>query len=121
LRGGDPQGARNATTRRRRDLAVVRIAVHIPRWGLMAESVELATIWLVDLVGSTRLATAVGPVRADELRDEFFALLREAIHASGGKPFEHATQALDLSREHGYGAYEPRAAAMIDAVIPPRV
>ena len=50
----------------------------------MAESVELATIWLVDLVGSTRLATAVGPVRADSLREEYFALLRDAIGASGG-------------------------------------
>ena len=39
----------------------------------MAELVELATIWLVDLVGSTRLATSVGPARADELRAEFFA------------------------------------------------
>jgi class 3 adenylate cyclase len=51
----------------------------------VAESVELGTIWLVDLVGSTRVATAVGPVRADELRDEYFALLREAIDTSGGQ------------------------------------
>ena len=50
----------------------------------MAESIELATILLTDLVGSTRLATAVGAVRADELRDEHFALLREAIEISGG-------------------------------------
>ncbi len=55
----------------------------------MAETVELATIWLVDLVGSTRLATAVGPVRADEMMDEFFALLREAIAASGGREFKN--------------------------------
>ncbi len=45
----------------------------------MAESVELATILLTDLVGSTRLATSVGPVRADELREEHFGLLRQAI------------------------------------------
>jgi class 3 adenylate cyclase len=50
----------------------------------VAESVELATILLTDLVGSTRLATTVGPVRADELREEHFALLREAITSSGG-------------------------------------
>jgi class 3 adenylate cyclase len=50
----------------------------------VAKSVELATILLSDLVGSTRLATSVGPARADELRDEFFALLREAIEPSGG-------------------------------------
>jgi class 3 adenylate cyclase len=51
----------------------------------LVESVELATVWLVDLVGSTRLATSVGPVRADELHDEYFGLLREAIAASGGR------------------------------------
>ena len=45
----------------------------------MAESVELATILLTDLVGSTRLATSVGPVRADQLREEHFGLLRDAI------------------------------------------
>jgi class 3 adenylate cyclase len=60
----------------------------------MGESVELATVWLVDLVGSTRLATSVGPARADELRDEFFALLREAIEASGGKEFKNTGDGL---------------------------
>jgi class 3 adenylate cyclase len=50
----------------------------------VSESIELATILTTDLVGSTRLATSVGPARADELRDEHFALLREAIGASGG-------------------------------------
>ena len=54
----------------------------------MAESIELATILLTDLVGSTRLATSVGPVRADELRDEHFDVLREAIAASGGNEFK---------------------------------
>src|SRR6476659_9492049 len=60
----------------------------------MAETVELATIWLVDLVGSTRLATAVGPVRADSLRDEYFALLRDAIDASGGRAFKNTGDGL---------------------------
>ncbi len=53
----------------------------------MSESIELATILVTDLVGSTRLANAVGPVRADELRDEHFAVLREAIGATGGREF----------------------------------
>ena len=52
---------------------------------IVAESVELATILLTDLVGSTRLATSVGPARADELREEHFELLREAISACGGR------------------------------------
>lgn len=45
----------------------------------VSESVELATILMTDLVGSTRLATTVGPVRADQLRDEHFAVLREGV------------------------------------------
>jgi class 3 adenylate cyclase len=60
----------------------------------MAETVELATIWLVDLVGSTRLAAAVGPVRADSLRDEYFALLRDAINASGGREVKNTGDGL---------------------------
>jgi class 3 adenylate cyclase len=54
----------------------------------VTESIELATILVTDLVGSTRLATSVGPVRADELRDEHFSVLREAIVASGGHEFK---------------------------------
>jgi hypothetical protein len=43
---------------------------------------------VTDLVGSTRLANAVGPTRADALRDEHFAVLREAIGVSGGREFK---------------------------------
>ncbi|HEY2353599.1 MAG TPA: AAA family ATPase [Gaiellaceae bacterium] len=53
----------------------------------MAETIELATILVTDLVGSTRLASSVGPVRADELRDEHFDVLREAIRAWDGHEF----------------------------------
>ena len=60
----------------------------------MPESVELTTIWLVDMVGSTRLATSVGPVRADELSEEYFALLREAIDATGGNEFKNTGDGL---------------------------
>lgn len=60
----------------------------------MTGSVELGTIWLADLVGSTRLETSVGPVRADELRDEYFALLREAIAPSGGREFKNTGDGL---------------------------
>ena len=55
---------------------------------MAAETVELGTIYLVDLVGSTQLATSVGPVRSDEMRGQFFGLLREAIDASGGREFK---------------------------------
>ena len=60
----------------------------------MAESVELATILLTDLVGSTRLATSVGPVRADELREEHFDLLRDAIVSSDGREVKNTGDGL---------------------------
>ena len=60
----------------------------------MAESVELATILLSDLVGSTRLATSVGPVRADELREEHFGLLRDAIAGCGGREVKNTGDGL---------------------------
>jgi class 3 adenylate cyclase/tetratricopeptide (TPR) repeat protein len=76
----------------------------------MAETVELATIWLVDLVGSTRLATAVGPVRADSLRDEYFALLHDAIDASGGRAFKNTGDGL-------FVAFSSASAAVSCAVL----
>jgi class 3 adenylate cyclase len=60
----------------------------------VAESVELATILLTDLVGSTRLATSVGPVRADELREEHFGLLRGAIGPCEGKEVKNTGDGL---------------------------
>jgi class 3 adenylate cyclase len=60
----------------------------------LAESVELATILLTDLVGSTRLATSVGPVRADDLREEHFGLLRDAIASSGGREVKNTGDGL---------------------------
>ncbi len=60
----------------------------------MSESVELATILLTDLVGSTRLATSVGPVRADELREEHFGLLRQAIASCGGREVKNTGDGL---------------------------
>jgi class 3 adenylate cyclase len=61
---------------------------------VVAESVELATILLTDLVGSTRLATSVGPVRADQLREEHFDLLRDAIASSGGREVKNTGDGL---------------------------
>ncbi len=61
---------------------------------MAAETVELGTIYLVDLVGSTRVATSVGPVRWDEMREQFFGLLREAIDASGGREFKNTGDGL---------------------------
>lgn len=63
----------------------------------MAESVELATILLTDLVGSTSLAMAAGPALADELRDEHFDLLREAIVSLGGREAKNTGDGLMAS------------------------
>ena len=60
----------------------------------MAESVELAAILLTDLVGSTRLASSVGPVRADQLREEHFGLLRDAIAAWEGEEVKNTGDGL---------------------------
>src|SRR3954466_12505915 len=69
-----------------------------PRSVSVSESIELATILVTDLVGSTRLATSVGPVRADELRDEHFEVLRESIGASGGHEFKDTGDGLIRAR-----------------------
>ena len=61
---------------------------------MAAPTVELGTIYLVDLVGSTQLATSVGPVRWDELREQFYGLLRDAIDASGGREFKNTGDGL---------------------------
>ncbi|HEX4187004.1 MAG TPA: AAA family ATPase [Solirubrobacteraceae bacterium] len=60
----------------------------------MAESVELATVLFTDLVGSTRLAASVGPVRADQLREEHFGLLRDALASSNGKEVKNTGDGL---------------------------
>jgi class 3 adenylate cyclase/tetratricopeptide (TPR) repeat protein len=72
----------------------------------MAESVELATILSTDLVGSTRLATSVGPVRADELREEHFELLRGAISSSGGREVKNTGDGLMVAFTSASAAVE---------------
>src|SRR3978361_1106354 len=47
-------------------------------------SLETVTVLFTDLVGSTGLATRVGPGAAEELRRDHFAVLREAIDSTGG-------------------------------------
>jgi class 3 adenylate cyclase len=48
-------------------------------------SVETVSVLITDLVGSTGLATRIGPAAAETLRREHFELLREPIEASGGR------------------------------------
>src|SRR5271169_6282985 len=73
---------------------------------VVSESVELATILLTDLVGSTRLATSVGPVRADELREEHFELLRDAMSSSGGQEVKNTGDGLMVAFSSASAAVE---------------
>jgi class 3 adenylate cyclase/tetratricopeptide (TPR) repeat protein len=71
---------------------------------VVSESVELATILLTDLVGSTRLATSVGPVRADQLREEHFGLLRQAIASTDGQEVKNLGDGLMVAFGSASGA-----------------
>jgi class 3 adenylate cyclase len=70
----------------------------------VSDSIELATILLTDLVGSTRLATSVGPVRADKLREEHFGLLREVIASCGGREVKSTGDGLMVAFSSASGA-----------------
>src|SRR4051812_17677546 len=60
-------------------------------------SVELASILITDLVGSTGLESRVGPARADELRREHFGVLRSALKACGGREVKNTGDGLMLA------------------------
>jgi class 3 adenylate cyclase/tetratricopeptide (TPR) repeat protein len=79
------------------------------RIGVLVASVETVAVLFTDLVGSTELASRVGPERSDELRLEFFGLLRDAIAASRGREVK--------SLGDGVMAVFPSAAAAIDSAV----
>ncbi|MEA2421938.1 MAG: hypothetical protein QOF55_1037, partial [Thermoleophilaceae bacterium] len=56
--------------------------------------VETVTVLFTDLVGSTGLASRVGPAAAEELRREHFALLREAVEEAGGREVKNVGDGL---------------------------
>ncbi len=57
-------------------------------------TIELASILITDLVGSTGLETRVGPARADELRREHFGVLRSAMNACSGREVKNTGDGL---------------------------
>src|SRR5690349_7879703 len=59
------------------------------RIGVWLASVETVAVLFTDLVGSTELASRVGPERADELRLEFFGLLRDALAVTRGREIKN--------------------------------
>jgi class 3 adenylate cyclase len=69
-------------------------------------TVELASILITDLVGSTGLETRVGPSRADELRREHFGVLRSALEACGGQEVKNTGDGLMVAFASPSGAVE---------------
>src|SRR5215204_3635034 len=57
-------------------------------------TVQLASILITDLVGSTGLETRVGPAQADELRHEHFSVLRAAMNACDGQEVKNTGDGL---------------------------
>src|SRR5947208_7802946 len=57
-------------------------------------SLETITVLFTDLVGSTGLATRVGPAAADGLRRDHFAILRQAVEATGGREVKNVGDGL---------------------------
>src|SRR5215208_3950221 len=68
--------------------------------------VELASILITDLVGSTGLEARVGPARADELRHEHFSVLRNAIGAGEGREVKNTGDGVMVAFASSSGAVE---------------
>ncbi len=72
--------------------------------------VETVTILITDLVGSTQLESRVGPVVSEELREEHFGLLRDAVGEAGGREVKNTGDGLMV-------AFDSAAAAVSCAVL----
>ena len=68
--------------------------------------VELTSILITDLVGSTGLESRVGPARADELRREHFGVLRDAIEAGEGREVKNTGDGLMVAFASSSGAID---------------
>ena len=75
----------------------------------MAADIATVTVLFTDLVGSTALGLRVGLDRAEELRQEHFALLREAIAAAKGQEVKNVGD--------GLMAVFPSAGAAVECAI----
>src|SRR5262249_46751203 len=72
-------------------------------------AVETVTILITDLVGSTQLESRVGPIVAEELRQEHFELLRRVVDEAGGREVKNTGDGLMV-------AFDGAAAAVSCAV-----
>src|SRR5690349_21812718 len=73
--------------------------------------VETISLVFTDLVGSTELATRIGPVVAEELRKEHFALLRSSCEAASGREVKNLGDGLMLAFSSVSNALDAAAAA----------
>ena len=69
-------------------------------------SVELTSILITDLVGSTGLESRVGPTQADELRREHFGVLRGAIEVCEGRDVKNTGDGLVAAFASSSGAVD---------------
>ena len=95
---GEGDGARRPNISRNTDLSPAHSAY------VLGMPVELASILITDLVGSTGLESRVGPAQADTLRREHFDVLREAIEACDGREVKNLGDGLMVSFASSSGA-----------------
>ena len=69
-------------------------------------SVETVTVLFTDLVGSTGMASRIGPVAADEVRQEHFGILREAIAEADGEEIKNLGDGLMVAFGSASGALD---------------
>ena len=69
-------------------------------------SVETVSVLFTDLVGSTGLASRMGPAAAEELRREHFSLLRDAIEATSGREVKNVGDGLMVVFPSAAGAVD---------------
>jgi class 3 adenylate cyclase/tetratricopeptide (TPR) repeat protein len=77
---------------------------------MSSAGVETVTILITDLVGSTQLESRVGPVVSEQLREEHFGLLRDAVGETGGREVKNTGDGLMV-------AFDSAAAAVSCAVL----
>jgi class 3 adenylate cyclase/tetratricopeptide (TPR) repeat protein len=69
-------------------------------------SLETVTILITDLVGSTGMASRLGPAAAEDVRQEHFAVLRSALEEGGGREVKNTGDGLMLAFGSASGAVE---------------
>ena len=72
-------------------------------------AVEVVSVLFTDLVGSTALASRLGPAAADDLQREHFGILRAAVDQSGGREVKNLGDGLMVVFSSPSGALDAAA------------